>query len=323
MAVPDDWAPYKLVHKDENKEENKEEWLCRWFARAGQRYNEPFFDETVLKCLSLSPNGKQYASFSTLDFLVEAAKHVEPVAPTAFIFHVSRCGSTLLAQLLGLHPQHIVLSEAPLIDSLLRLPLQDAQVSQSQIEPLLRAVVSLLGEQRFDENRLFIKLDSWHIQFAPFIRKLYPAVPFILLHRAPAAVIRSHQERRGMQAVPGLIEPQLFGLQTNELTFDNPDEYLANVLTYYYEQFAALVAQDERALLLDYRVGGEAMMSQFAQHAGLQLDTSMREQIRERGRFHSKHPGQAFAEERRPLAMPANLHLAELAYEKLMAVKVA
>lgn len=311
MAAPaDDWVPYKLVRG--------QEWLCRWFARAGQRYSEPFFEETVLKCLSLAPNGRQYASTSTLDFLVEAAKHAEPVAPTAFIFHVSRCGSTLLAQLLGLHAQHIVLSEAPLIDSLLRLPLQDVQVTRSQIEPLLRAAVSLLGERRFGEKRLFIKLDSWHIQFASFIRKLYPDVPFILLHREPAAVVRSHQERRGMQAVPGLIEPQLFGLQPNELAIDKPDEYLATVLTYYYEQFASLAEHDARALLLDYGEGGEAMMARLAQHVGLQLDTALREQIRERSRFHSKYPGQTFVEERAPQEMPANLHLAESAYEKML-----
>ena len=304
-----DWAPYRLVRR--------EQWLCRWFARAGQPYSEPFFSETILKCLSHAPNGKMFASYSTLDFLPEAVQLVEPIAPTAFIFHVSRCGSTLLAQLLGLDPQHVVLSEPPLIDELLRLPMQDAQFDALAIEPLVRAALGLLGDRRCDETRLFVKLDSWHIHFAPLIRKLYPDTPFILLFRAPRPVIRSHQARRGTQSVPGLLEPALFDLRAEDTATTNADAYMGKVLAYFYRQFATMAAHDDRALLLDYSQGAEQMMTQLARHVGWTIDEATLGEIRRRSRYHSKYPGQAFAEQPVDGELPVYLQEAQGWYEEL------
>ena len=46
------------------------------------------------------------------DLLDQAA--AEPgIDPTGFIFHLARCGSTLVSQMLAALPEHIVLSEAP------------------------------------------------------------------------------------------------------------------------------------------------------------------------------------------------------------------
>ncbi|HEY8024078.1 MAG TPA: sulfotransferase [Burkholderiaceae bacterium] len=314
IAQNADWVPYKLVRRDE--------WLCRWFCRAGHRYNEPFFSETVLNCLSHQPNGKQFASFSTLDFLVDAVQQVDPIAPTAFIFHVSRCGSTLLAQLLNLHPQHVVLSEAPLIDELLRLPLQDARVSGSDIEPMLAAVIGLLGDRRRDEMRLFVKPDSWHIRFAPLLRKLYPTAPFILLYRAPQEVIRSHCARRGMQAVPGLLEPALFDLAAENVTPLDADAYMGKVLAYFYRQFARLKKEDSNTLLLNYSQGVESMMQQLAGIAGFTLDTVTWDEIRQRSRYHSKYPGQMFAEQAAEGELPSYLQEAQGLYEELEGLRI-
>lgn len=308
-----DWAPYKLVRRDE--------WLCRWFCRAGQRYREPFFSETVLNCLSHQPNGKQFASFSTLDFLVEAARRVDPIAPTAFIFHASRCGSTLLAQLLNLHPQHVVLSEAPLLDELLRLPLQDAQVNTAAIEPLLAAAIGLLGDRRCDETRLFVKLDSWHIHFASLLRKLYPRTPFILQYRAPQEIIRSHRVRRGTQAVPGLLEPVLFEMGAQDITPLDADAYMGKVLAYFYRQFARLHTKDGNTLLLNYSQGPESMMQQLTGIAGFTLETATWDEIRERSRYHSKYPGQVFAEQTVEGELPGYLQAAQGLYEELEALR--
>src|SRR5690606_34626620 len=126
--------------------------------------------------------------------------HLPAVAPTAFIFHVSRCGSTLLSQLLDLDEANIVLSEVPLLDQLLRLPETFPGISRAQQETALQATIRLLGQKRTGhEKQLFIKLDSWHVFFAATLRKQYPSVPFILLYRAPDEVFESHRRHRGMQ----------------------------------------------------------------------------------------------------------------------------
>ncbi len=305
-----DWAPYRLERREQG-----EQWRCRWFSRAGRRYSEPFFEETVMRCLGEYPNGKPYASVSSLDFLSHAAQQVDAVAPSAFIFHVSRCGSTLLAQLLGLDSNHVVLSEAPLIDQLLRLPLKTA-MSQEAAAPLLQAAIALLGERRFGETRLFVKLDSWHIHYAALLRRLYPATPFVLLSRAPREVLRSQRAQRGTHAVPGLLEAELFGLGAEDVPLGDSDAYLGKVLSYYYAGFAEL-ARDGRNLLLDYSFGAEEMMQRLVRHVELEVDADMWEKIRERSRFHSKRPHAAFNETPAEESLPADWESAEEAYCRL------
>ncbi len=308
-----DWAPYRLERL--KRPEQGQEWLCRWFSRAGRRYSEPFFQETVTRCLGEQPNGKPYASFSSLDFLAHAAKNADAVAPSAFIFHVSRCGSTLLAQLLGLDRAHIVLSEVPLIDQLLRLPLR-SDISHDAAASMLQATIVLLGERRFGETRLFVKLDSWHIHYAGLLRALYPDTPFILLSRTPHEILRSQRAERGTHAVPGLLEPALFGLCAEDVSDCDADSYLGKVLAYYYARFAEL-AHDRRNLLLDFRLGPQEMMQRLAQHIGMEIGADMRQQIRERSRFHSKRPHNAFSEAPVQEPVPACLVSAEEAYRRL------
>jgi hypothetical protein len=302
-----EWAPYRLEHRGD--------WLCHWFSRAGRRYAEPFFEETVQRCLGQAPNGKAYASLSSLDFLAHAADLAEPVAPTAFIFHVSRCGSTLLTQLLGTDPHNIVLSEAPLLDELLRLT-GKAGIPAETMTNALQAAIALLGSRRFGEQRLFIKLDSWHIHHAALLRRLYPETPFILMTRSPQEVLHSQRARRGMHAVPGLLEPELFGMRGEDLAALDGDAYLGQVLAGYYARFAEL-AGDSRNLLLDYRFGAQDMMSRLAQHVGMEIDAPMWERIHERCRFHSKRPDNAFSEASPQEALPVSLENAEAQYRRL------
>lgn len=304
-ALAGDWVPYRLEQRDA--------WSCRWLSLAGRRCSEPFFAETVARCLCEAPNGNPRASLSSLDFLEYAAQGSAAIAPTAFIFHVSRCGSTLLAQLLGLDPRHVVLSEVPLFDQLLRLP---ANAEGAGKGGMLKAAIALQGRPRFGETRLFIKLDSWNIHHAPLLRTLYPDTPFILLARTPFEVLLSQRARRGTHAVPGLLDPALFGLHAEGIAQDDTDTYLGKVLAYYYTRFAEL-ARDRRNLLLDYCQGPEDMMQRLTRHLGMAQDEAMLASIRARCRFHAKRPDSAFNEAPARKAAPACLETAETAYRLL------
>ena len=96
------WVPVKL-HAQENN-------LCRWLYVGNKDFTEPFFDETILSCSMLPENGHPQKSMSSTDVLADWVKAMDVVEPTAFIFHISRCGSTLISQMLGLQPANIILS---------------------------------------------------------------------------------------------------------------------------------------------------------------------------------------------------------------------
>ena len=249
--------------------------------------------------------------------LAAAAQPFTALAPSAFIFHVSRCGSTLLAQLLGLSRQNVVLSEVPLLDQILRLLVSDSGIEPARVEALMSASLRLLARQRdADEAHLFVKLDSWHVAFAPLIRKLYPKTPFVLLYRAPDEVMRSHRKRRGMQAVPGLIEPQLFDLSPGDIDAGDADGYLDKVLAFYLSRFMHIAAQDRHALLVDYRVGSMEMVRRVAAHAQFAISDADLESMEARSRFHSKYPDQNFSETPEAPAASATGR-AQAAYQQL------
>lgn len=83
----------------------------------------------------------------------------------------------------------------------------------------LQAAIKFIGQNKNgNEQILFIKTDSWHIFFHRTFRHLFPTAPFILLFRSPDEVIYSHQKVHGMQAIPRLIEPEIFGFKQKEIT---------------------------------------------------------------------------------------------------------
>lgn len=302
------WIPYKLLPT--NAQPN-----CRWLYLADQPLNAPFFGDTQQQCLSHPFDSGARAVESSLDGLIDMAQTVSAVAPSAFIFHVSRCGSTLLSQLLSLNKRHIVLSEVPLLDTLLRL---SHETGADQPDRAFQATLRLLSHKRTDrETHIFIKTDSWHILAYETIRRLYPTTPFILLYRTPDAVIRSQRNRRGIQAIPGLIPPEFFGFTPDQVAGIDLDVYMAIVLKRYFEVMLLVAEKDSNCLLINYQADGMAMLHQSIQFLKLTPDEADYAEMEHRCSYHGKYPDQVFLEETIEQAIPAYLQPALVLYQQL------
>ncbi len=309
------WLPYKLQRQPDAL-------LCRWLYAGEKRFTEPFFDETIGKCLSHAYNSQRFRVVSDLAVLPGFGHQVESLAPAAFIFHISRCGSTLLSQVLSVSPATVVLSEVPFLDEMLHLPLRTG-LPLPQAGSLFTAAVALYGQKRFaQEQHLFIKTDSWHVLFWQQIRRLYPHVPFLLLYRRPDEVIRSHQHQRGMQAVPGLLEPVLFGLKKEAAVLLPPDIYTAIVLEKFFSAFLQVMQQDGNAVLANYNEGPQAIVAKLTAKAGVSFTAAEGQAMEQRAGFHAKHPGQAFAERQLSSTLP-DLRQCFLFYEALERLRQA
>ena len=304
------WIPYQLMAGEEDR-------VCRWLYLDNHFFTEPFFDETISHCRQEPCNSKRLKCVTGLDILPQWAQELEHVPPSAFIFHVSRCGSTLASQLLALAPAHIVLSEVPFFDELLRW----GKSSGSDTASLLAASIAFYTARRKSEQtHSFIKTDSWHLHFYPLLRQMYPDVPFILLYRHPAEVIRSQQKRRGVQSVPGLIEPELFGFSREEIQHLSLDGYMALVLEHYFNSMLMIAAQDPLAFLIDYKQGPVAMMKTIAGATGVTFDEVMWKKISERSGLHAKYPDLPFREEALTHVDEHSVN-ATLLYEKLESLR--
>jgi hypothetical protein len=286
----DNWIPYHLT-------ESNDEHACKWLYTNGDKFTGPFFTESVSKCLSHPFNSGRYRSYSNISVLPEWAANLNSIPPSAFIFHISRCGSTLISQSLCLCDAHIVLPEAPFIDQILRLTKKTGHTAELNSEEMVKAVIKIYGQNpEGDKKHLFIKTDSWHIHFIPLLRKLYPNVPFILLYRKPDEVIRSHQKLRGMQAVPGVIPDELLGIETGSTNTTDLDEHTAKVLENYLKAFIQHAQQDPLSLLINYNEGVMNIMQHFCNFTGVKLNAYDWEQIKIRSHFNAKHPHQTFHE---------------------------
>lgn len=176
------------------------EWQVDWCWFGDSPLHQPFFRDAVDDALRL-PFNQAFRRQTPLAMLGDWQVSRPGLAPSAFIFHASRCGSTLISQMLARLDNHIVISEPPPLDALLRSSLP-AAARRAAIEGLLSAY----GQRRRGvEQRMVIKLDAWNIAELPLLRECFPDTPWLFVYRDPLEIAVSHLRRAGMHMVPGMI----------------------------------------------------------------------------------------------------------------------
>ena len=108
--------------------------------------------------------------------------------PSGFVFHESRVGSTLTANILAAVPTHLVYSEG------FRMPCASCEPAAKL--RALRDYVALMGNSA-SHARLFIKFQSAMTPLMPLIAQAFPDVPWLFIFREPVQVMMSHGERGG------------------------------------------------------------------------------------------------------------------------------
>jgi hypothetical protein len=257
-----------------------------WCRMGTRRFTEPFFDHTVQAAMQ-EPFNLLFRHQLPLDSLIEWHERDPGPAPDGFIFHMSRCGSTLVSQMLAALPGNIVLSEPPPLDALLRTDLRGA--TDEQRISWLRAWMGIMGRTRNGENGLFVKLDAWHAFDLPLLRRAFPDTPWIFLHRNPVEVMVSAIGNPGMHLVPGMIGATVPGIDPGEAMRMPQAEYIARVL-------AAIMRAGLENLVplggkaINYDSLPESVFSTIAPHFGLSLSPEEAGAMKAVTAFHAKSP---------------------------------
>ncbi|PLY41490.1 sulfotransferase family protein [Janthinobacterium sp. ROICE36] len=243
-----------------------------------------FSDAFFVNTLARQPHEQRRVCRTPLAALATLAAGL---TPDLFIFHVSRCGSTLLSQLLASLPQCIVMSEPPIIDSLLRLH-HDSTDPAASIT-LLRQAILALGQRRSgEESHFIIKFDCWHIHSLDLLRQAFPGTPCLFVYREPLAVLASHQRQRGPQMVPGMLHPTQLPLPAHQLAPGDLDGYTALVL-------ASLVnaarphAATGQLQLINYNQLPDILFSDLLPRLGIPPTAGQLQAMRARGGVHAKY----------------------------------
>ena len=243
--------------------------MVDWAFLDELRFTDPFFEQTIGRCLR-HPASLLFRHQTSIETLAEFAAMRPGLKPSGFIFHMSRCGSTLIPQMLSSLRQNLALSEPGPVDSVLRAHFRWPQITEGERIQWLRGLVSALGQARHGERHYIIKFDSWHALFLPTILKAFPDVPWIFLYRNPVEVMVSHHIQRGAQMVPGLIQPELFGMRMEELTTLSLDDYCSRVLERICRAALGAVGSGN-GLLINYAQLPEAVWPELMRHWNLQF----------------------------------------------------
>jgi hypothetical protein len=164
-----------------------------WMEMSGVSLAEPFFQQTVER----ARKENRAERFTEFDVLLQLEKQLDSVAPTGFIFHSSRCGSTLVANACRAVSNSIVLSEANAIDKLIARFITDADnpVKESLYSVFLRGAIHALAQRRFgNEQHLFIKFACCSVAQLERIKRVWPNVPWLFIYRDPVETIVSNMK---------------------------------------------------------------------------------------------------------------------------------
>lgn len=280
-APPRHWLPTDVVPGPDAPQ-------IEWLHFAAEPLDRPFYQDSIQRMRALPFNRLMRCTtpLSALDAFADAP------APDGLIFHMSRCGSTLVAQMLAAMRGHIVVSEPPPLDTIIQL------AGRGTVPPeTVRHMIAALTRDRDGATRhRFIKLDSWHALALPLLRSLYPDTPWVFLYRDPVEVLVSQARQPGLHAVPGLIPLGAFGVAVDPAC--PHEEHLARLLGLICTAALDGLAQGG-GIAIDYRDLPGAVESRILPHFSIAPDPTDAAALDRAGRRDAKAPDVGFTPDSR------------------------
>jgi hypothetical protein len=245
---------------------------AHWLDFGAADLTEPFFNQTVRRLRSSQPPPMERVT--DLSTVTDAASGCPSIQPAGVIFHVSRCGSTLIANALRLADDLVVLSEAPPVVTFLYPESLGRGTGVREDENVLRQQVLSSVLQLYSRSaagntrRVVIKCSPTNILNIALVRAIWPEVPFLIVIRDPIEVamsnlaLPSHWCR--LRDRPHLLA-RLFGV-TGDLTIE---EWYARAIGHF--TTVARDAMDHRCRVIDYKSLTAETITEVGKYFGVDL----------------------------------------------------
>ncbi len=264
--------------------------VVRWVRLGETRLLDPFYEQTMQRVM-MQPFHQLFRLECGVETMVDWMEGAPTVPLAGLIFHMSRCGSTLMGQMLGASEKHIVASEPAPLDGVLRAHLHTKLERATQVR-WVRGMVAALGQARMGgEEKFFIKLDCWDVHQAGLLREAFPEVPFVFLYREPVEVMVSHAQMPAAWTVPGMLNPLALLLERRDWDPQRREVYCARALQKICEG-GLRAARKQGAMLLNYEELPLAMFGRVLRKLGLGLEVIGG--MMEKSQRDAKSPGEVF-----------------------------
>ncbi len=146
---------------------------------------------------ALAKAGKIGEAFSTaFDILLDDRILADPIEPSGFMFHISRCGSTLTGKAIARSPRNLVINQGgPLQRGFWATITRDftipAQPTPDNLRMFRNIVLAMTRRRRPEQVHSFVKFISWNTLYIDFAMQAFSQVPALFLYRDPVEVIAS------------------------------------------------------------------------------------------------------------------------------------
>jgi hypothetical protein len=196
------WTPIDI---DINSSSEPMVVLCKLNFK--QYYEQPHFSpmfrdlEAKSNCYSSNRRRERLSVLLDEIKLAEGTLRGRVVKPSGFIFHESRVGSTLIANLLASDPFALVFSEStPIANAILHC----TSCNHEKQVQLFRDVLTLMGRSPI-HNRMFVKFQSITTTKINIALEAFPDTPWAFVFRRPVQTMMSHLDpAKGMSSAPCL-----------------------------------------------------------------------------------------------------------------------
>jgi hypothetical protein len=192
---------------------------------------------------SLAQSGHIADAFTTdFSILLDDRVLADPIVPSGFMFHISRCGSTLTAKALARSPRHVVINQGGPLQrgfwaTITREWTREASPNPENLKAFRNLVLAMTRRRQPRQDRSFVKFISWNTLYASFIVEAFPHMPAMFLYRNPVEVVASTlRDTTAVLWAKGKRQAGfLTGLDWRETVEMRDVEYLAHCFARYLE----------------------------------------------------------------------------------------
>jgi hypothetical protein len=237
---------------------------------------DPFMQETIARVPARE-------SIVQID-RAAVGKDAAGCAPAGIVFHVARCGSTLVSQVLKQHGGVVVYAEPLPVNEILLPP---HKWVHGELVASLRSLGAAFA--RHARRPYVWKLTSWNTLFCDVVAEAFPDTPWLLVLRDPVEVAVSLlRQPAGWIWDSGAPVPHFAKVVDPEGVAQSREEYVARIYGAFCRAAARLDAR--RGRLATYATLPAAIWDVVAPHFKLSLDRETRERMARAAARNAKAP---------------------------------
>jgi hypothetical protein len=269
LENPGNWLPARAALRPEGL------YLALRDVGPGE-LKDAFMQETILRM----PASEAIVHIARED----VGKAAPGTAPVGLIFHVARCGSTLISQLLKKHEPLVVYAEPLPVNEILLPP---HKWPRGELVCALRSLGDALA--RHSRGPYVLKFSSWNTLFCDILADAFPDSPWILSLRDPVEVgVSMLSQPPGWLWEPNGPASQFASFAEVDPASRSPEDHVARLYGAMCQAVARL--DPRRGKLVHYEALPAAVWEIVGPHFSLSIGEQQRQRMAEAARNHSKAP---------------------------------